>query len=436
MIINFNQKTNFYLCLLISLLWGLFSVFLAIPWSNDLSKVMPRILAWIIIFGIAITGGIMNMFLVCSMILFKQNEIKIDNPTEPISILIASFNEESSIYDTIKSVIEQDYKGKITIYAIDNNSTDKTKEEIYRAITDFVGYDIRYVFEKKKGKSNALNTALKQVDTKYTITLDADTMLHSGALRLLVGRIVSSEDDVVAVAGAILVNNANDNIISKLQVWDYLLSITSVKKMQSMFNSTLVAQGAFSIYRTDKLNEINGWDDTIGEDIVLTWKLLRKGYSVLYEPTAMSYTNVPVKLKHLFRQRKRWARGLIEGLRFAMPWKFKSTYCKLMTLIDIAIIYVDFSYCFFWIPAVILAIFFKWYGIVGIMTLLVLPLTFISFFILYIKEKHHALNELGIKPSKNFFSLLFFLITYQSIMSTSALCGYIEEVFGLKKVWK
>jgi len=43
-----------------------------------------------------------------------------------------------------------------------------------------------------------------------------------------------------------------------MQLYDYALSICAIKFIQSTYNSTLVAQGAFSIYRTEKLIEAGG----------------------------------------------------------------------------------------------------------------------------------------------------------------------------------
>ena len=63
-----------------------------------------------------------------------------------------------------------------------------------------------------------------------------------------------------------------------------------------------------------------GWPDAIGEDIVLTWQLMRQGARVYYEPSAVAFTAAPTRLVHLARQRARWARGMVEGLRSVRPW--------------------------------------------------------------------------------------------------------------------
>ena len=62
--------------------------------------------------------------------------------------------------------------------------------------------------ETTPGKNNALNTGLAAVETPLVITVDADTLLHRSAVRLLVARYQSSPSDVVAVAGSVLVRNS------------------------------------------------------------------------------------------------------------------------------------------------------------------------------------------------------------------------------------
>ena len=59
-----------------------------------------------------------------------------------------------------------------------------------------------------------------------------------------------------------------------MQGWDFRLGINGIKRMQAAYNSTLVAQGAFSAYWTEDLRAVGGWPDAIGEDIVLTWSIM------------------------------------------------------------------------------------------------------------------------------------------------------------------
>lgn len=429
-----SVNTKFVITLVTSLIWMVFSIFIAKRWFLDLANDTNWVLSCIIIFGVAIIPGWMNAFLLVSLILDKQPQIKDDDPHENITLLVAAFNEESTIYNTLGYIDKQDYSGNIRVIVIDNNSSDATVAEVMRAKNDF-SVDIECIFEKEKGKFNALNSALKIVDTEYTITLDADTILHKSAVRYLVARIKESPEDVQAVAGAVLVRNSRDNLLAKVQEWDYFLSICSVKRMQGLYQGTLVAQGAFSLYKTEALREIGGWSDAIGEDIVLTWDLLKKGYRVYFEPKAISFTEVPTKFRIYVRQRSRWARGMIEGLRKIKPWQQPTPCAKFLTGLDLIIPYMDFSYTLFWTPGLVLALFGKFY-IVGPMTILVLPLTFLTFYILYLFQKKRVFDPLNLKVRKNKIGLLIFILFYQFIMSPVSLYGYVQEMFHTKRVWK
>lgn len=197
-----------------------------------------------------------------------------------------------------------------------------------------------------------------------------------------------------------------------------------------------MAQGAFSLYKTSVVQNVGGWSDAIGEDIVLTWKMLKQGYRVYFEPHAVAFTDVPTKLSHFAKQRSRWARGMIEGLREVKPWQQPSIYHKFLTGIDLVIPYMDLSYTIFWIPGVILAVFFQKYYIVGPMMLLVFPLTLASFYILYYYQANVVFKNLNLKVRKNNFGFVIFILCYQIIMSPVSLYGYAQELIGAKRVWK
>jgi len=432
--IYFSVRIKFYISLITAFLWVIFSVFLSISWVNELASITNVFIAVFIIGGIAYVPGFMNAFLVCSLLLDKQPKFKNDNPDYEVTILVAAYNEENNIFNTLRYIKNQDYRGKINTIVINNNSKDNTVNEIYRAKIE-LNMNVTCIDEPNPGKFNALNTGLGSTNTKYVITLDADTLLHEKAIRYLVSRICSAPIEISAVAGSILVRNSRDNLLAKIQEWDYFLSIVSIKRMQGMFQGTLVAQGAFSIYNTQIVKDIGGWSDAIGEDIVLTWNMLSRNHKVYFEPLAIAFTDVPIKVIHFIRQRSRWARGMIEGLRLVKPWKQPNIYYKFLTAIDLLIPYMDFSYTFFFIPGLILALFGKFY-IVGPVILYVLPITITTFLILFKYQKKKVFDVLNLRVRKNILALVLFILGYQLLMSPVSLWGYYQELFKMKRIWK
>lgn len=195
-------KYKFIITLILSFIWVAFSVYLSFPWLQDLAKITNWFFAIFIITGIAYAPGWINGLLITSLLLDKQPKLKVENPKDDITLLIAAYNEEGTIYNTLKYVAGQDYEGIIKTIVINNNSKDRTKDEVERAAKE-LNLNVNCIDEPIPGKFNALNKGLTYVTTEYTITLDADTLLHKSAIRYLVARIKSSPVNVKAIAGAV-----------------------------------------------------------------------------------------------------------------------------------------------------------------------------------------------------------------------------------------
>ena len=238
----------------------------------------------------------------------------------------------------------------------DNGSTDATCAVAERVATA-LGVELVIIHEPKPGKANTLNHALRMVETPYVVTVDADTLLHRQALRRLVARLESAPADTVAVAGAVMIRNSRANLLTRMQEWDYFLGIAAVKRMQGLYQSTLVAQGAFSLYRTDELRtgrrmarrDRRGHRRHVAPHGDRRW--------VLTEPTAIAFTDAPTQVSHFMRQRARWARGMVEAIRTVPPWRQRRVLSRFISGIDLLIPLLDIGYGLVWVPGLVLAAF-------------------------------------------------------------------------------
>ena len=265
---------------------------------------------------------------------------------EDVTILVPVFNAKKSIKETIESIKKQKYCGDIYINIIDDGSTDGSLELLKSMDFDS---KITLLESDNKGKAFALNKGLQYVKTNYTITVDSDTVLYPLAVRNIMDKLVNSDQKTIATAGCLFVKNAKKSFITKLQEWDYTLGIFGVKLYQSNYDSTLVAQGAFSAYKTEFLKQIGGWKNCVGEDIVLTWELLSQGYKTNFAKNAIAFTEVPETLNSLGRQRKRWARGMIEAfkrVRIVMSKKL-SFRSKFLMCLNIFFPFIDLALLIF-----------------------------------------------------------------------------------------
>lgn len=428
---------------LFTLLWLCFSIWIGYSWYFNLIEYVPRFLAILIISSLACLPAINSASLLISVALDEQRNYKnIPDWLPDVTILIAAYNEEKGIYHTLEHLARQEYPGNMFIKVIDNNSKDNTKSEVYRAIKDFTTLNIEYLFEKQQGKFAALNHGLSTTITPYTITLDADTTVYGNiGVATLVNHIYQQEKKgrkIGGVAGGVFVHNPNESFMTRLQEWEYFLAINSIKRCQGLWSSTLVCQGAFSVYDTQLLKEIGGWQDSIGEDIVLTWDILAKNCTPQYEPEAITFTDVPVTYKAFFKQRSRWSRGMIEALRQRPFWHYARTLHKVFVLQDLILPIIDFGLTCFFIPGIFLAIFFNNYLIVGPALIYMLPWTILLTMVLFYKERKYVFQqqEKPLKVYPNILGFFVYMLGFNLLVAPAACWGYLQEIFRTRRQWK
>ncbi len=164
-----------------------------------------------------------------------------------VSILIAARNAEASIADTLRSIANQDYPGAFEAFVIDNGSMRSHGGDRRRLRPRLAAVAAQ---PAEAGKSAALNRGLAEARFDLVLTLDADSFLYRDALRNIVERYMSDPPNTRAVAGTMLVRNSRKNWVTRAQEWEYFHGIAAVKRVQSLYQGTLVAQGAFSHLRS------------------------------------------------------------------------------------------------------------------------------------------------------------------------------------------
>lgn len=433
-----SVRGKMWVAILCSSAWLLFCSLLAIPWIEDLSRLFGWPLTLLIVFGVALIPGWANAYLMTGLLLDRRPIYQQHEALPPVSVLIAAYNEQECIHETLHSVARQQYPGEIEIVVVNDGSQDDTNGEILRARQRLAGYPhivIKHLNQpENRGKAAALNFGLSGANYDIIVTIDADTSIYRDGLAHLVTNLIDGPPETAAVAGTVLVKNSRHSLLTRLQEWDYFLGIAVVKRIQSLYQGTLVAQGAFSAYWRDAIEAVGGWENTVGEDIVLTWALHKKGFRVNYAENAFVFTEVPESYGQFFRQRQRWARGLIEAFCRHPGILLKLRPYSPFIYFNLLFPYLDAAFLLFFLPGLIAALFFEVYALVGIMTLLLLPLlVFINAFMYF--HQRRIFRRHGLNIRRNIVGLIFYMFTYQVIMSPASLAGYLSELLRFKKSW-
>ncbi|MCS7135887.1 MAG: glycosyltransferase [Nitrososphaerota archaeon] len=227
--------------------------------------------------------------------------------TPTISVIIPAHNEERTIAACISSVLENDYKFK-EVVVVDDGSTDGT----YMVASKFKE-QIKLLSRPKGGiKTYALNYGLGFAKGELIVTVDADTIVSRDALSKIAAYF--SNPRVMAASGNLRVVNANKNLLTRLQSYEYVIAFDIGRRLQALFRTLLIIPGAKSIIRKRILEAIGGFDPVLGEDFDLTLKVHKIRGRVIFIPDCYAFTEVPETWRSWFKQRERWHRSQIRVL--------------------------------------------------------------------------------------------------------------------------
>ncbi len=319
-----KSKKIFLLLVFLSLLTGL--VFYKIVFITNMSLVPS--------FG-TIYGIITTVFLISRIPYAYLHRDEHDHvyPTAAypnVSVIIAAKNEEDGIFKTITTCLESDYAGKVECIVIDDGSTDGTKKEIIRAQT-YYGERVRLItFAQNKGKREAMAVGIYNAAYEIIVFVDSDSFLTPHAIQHIVEHFLANER-VGAVSGNTKVENADANLLTKMQSIQYAVSFDVYKASESVHRSVTCCPGCFSAYRKVAITPlVQAWKEqkflgtkgTFGDDRGLT-NFVLQGWDIIYCEKARATTVVPEKFSVYWRQQLRWKKSWIREGVFAGMFMWK-----------------------------------------------------------------------------------------------------------------
>ena len=425
-------RSRFLVALLFATAWAGFSSALAERWFHDLADVAGWGASFFLIAFVAILPGFMNAFVFASLAMDRRPPRRPLDSYPPLTILVAAYNEAGQIGTTLDSIARQDYPAPVSVVVVDDGSTDATAAEARSRGAAMPGLQV-VGLAPNAGKSRALNAGLARVQTDLIVTIDADCILMPQALRHLVERYRADPPGTCAVAGTVFVRNSRETWITRAQEWDYFHGIAAIKRVQSFYHGTLVAQGAFSLYERAAVVAAGGWPDGVGEDIVLTWALLLAGHRVGHAEDACLFTTAPSTLGQFMAQRRRWARGMLEAFNRHPQIVIQRRLSTMFVLWNTFFPLLDFAYVIGFMPGVLLA-FAGYYWIAGPMTLALFPVALaMNAYVHRVQER--MFTEQGLRVRNNFRGFALYFLVYGFVMQPACVLGYLQEFFHARKSW-
>ena len=265
-------------------------------------------------FMIVATALVVVRTLIVIWLAYRFRRLPKQDFSEPVSIVMAAYNEGKVITGTLQSLLTTDYKGELEVIVVDDGSADATSAEVERVAE--IEPRVRLLRQENRGKARALQRALSAVRHSIVVFVDADTHFQRDTLSLLTEPF--GDQAIGAVSGHAKVGNLR-TFIARCQSLEYTCGFNLDRRAYTLWNCITVVPGAISAIRRGAIDEAGGLSlQTLAEDTDLTLALHKDRQKIVYVPQAIAWTEAPESVRTLARQRFRWAYGTLQCL-----WKHR-----------------------------------------------------------------------------------------------------------------
>jgi glucosyl-dolichyl phosphate glucuronosyltransferase len=249
-----------------------------------------------------------------------------------IDILIATYNREALLRKTLDSIAKATKPPNLDVgvIVIDNNSTDATPQAV-RDFASIFGQRLRYLFEKRQGRSAALNAGIKFSNAQLVATIDDDEQIAADWLVEVARQFNDPKLDFLGGAchpdwGG----RKNPNWLPS----SHRALIGWIIQSEQSFNYSLTSPGYLvggnAVMRRSVFDRVGFYNTDLGrtkratdggEDLEFFMRLIQAGLRGTYSPELIIYHYIPAKRleRSFFRSRSFWDGVSLGYISRSMP---------------------------------------------------------------------------------------------------------------------
>lgn len=283
-----------------------------------------------------------------------------------VTVQLPVFNELYVVERLIEAASKLNYSKELLEIQVLDDSTDETADLLKKKIAQYPEINFQYIHRTNRAgfKAGALKDGLDKASGEFIAIFDADFVPDPDFLRKTLPFFSSEKIGMVQTRWTHL--NRNYSLLTRLQAFaldaHFLIEQMGRNNQQAFINFN----GTGGIWRKSCILDAGNWhDDTLTEDLDLSYRAQRKGWEFVYRPEIESPAELPPIMSAVKSQQFRWTKGGAECavkhihgvMAQALPFRVKfHAFAHLFnSSIFIAILLVSFSSIGVW-----------WAGVTGL----------------------------------------------------------------------
>jgi len=269
-------------------------------------------------------------YLIYNYLKRKKVQIK-DSSTDDlpfVTVQLPIYNEIYVAERLLDSVCALDYpKDKLEVQVLDD-STDETKEICANLVKIYKtkGFNINTIYrENREGfKAGALRYGLTKAKGEFVAIFDADFLPEKNFLLNTINYFKDKKIGMVQTRWEHL--NEEYSYLTKAQAFGLAGHFIVEQNGRNNAGLFINFNGTAGIWRKTCIEDAGNWqDDTLTEDLDLSYRAQLKGWKFLFLNDVVTPSELPAEVNALKSQQYRWTKGAIETALKILPkvWKSK-----------------------------------------------------------------------------------------------------------------
>ena|SRR3989304_851823 len=241
-----------------------------------------------------------------------------------VSLIVPTYNESKVILNKLNNILDLVYpREKLQVVVVDSASEDHTCLIVQKFLENHKGtLEISLIpLNERLGKASALNDVWSSCTGEIAVITDADCLLDKNAIYALVQPF--GDNRVGVVTGSHVIVNPGEFATKKIEQ-SYRSIFNVLRVGESYLDSTIIVNGQLCAFRKNQIENLSA--DSVCDDIELALRIRRKGYRIIYEPSAIFFEFTPKNFSDRLAQKTRRAQGIIQQLVRFSDMMFKRRY--------------------------------------------------------------------------------------------------------------
>jgi cellulose synthase/poly-beta-1,6-N-acetylglucosamine synthase-like glycosyltransferase len=244
-----------------------------------------------------------------------------------VTVQLPIYNEVYVVERLIDSICALDYpRDRLEIQVLDD-SNDHTQALAQNKTAEMRarGFDVRYVrrADRHGYKAGALANGLREAAGEFVAIFDADFLPPADFLRRTVPHFADPRLGLVQARWGHV--NAGYSLLTRLQALfldgHFMIEHTARNRSGAFFNFN----GTAGVWRRSTIDDAGGWsDDTLTEDLDISYRAQLKGWRFLFLPDLVCPAELPVDIGAFRTQQHRWTKGALQVAMKILPAVWRS----------------------------------------------------------------------------------------------------------------